>query len=322
MVMAYPPPAGRAAVAAVVPPASAFRVEHSPTALLAWRALLLAMLTVWLIQRARVDAALERGWAAARASPWVQHDSFEPVLATLSFGLWINLWRIVDLFVPYLHRWKIGSGGPDGPPPLELHGQGRLEFMLRPGISNVAALAYLLPLLAFDSLYPRRSLPAACPTSAQLGAAVASSLFLYDFLFYWIHLALHRVPWLFVHVHATHHRQAALQSREVIRHSLLDGALQVGANIASLKLLGLHPLSRALHNVAVTYWLTETHSGYDMPWMLHNLVPGGVLGGSPRHEAHHKCGRVHYHQFFTWIDRALGFECAEGGPDGDGTKRR
>ena len=38
------------------------------------------------------------------------------------------------------------------------------------------------------------------------------------------------------------------------------------ANIVVLRTLGLHPITRALHNICVTYMLTETHSGYDMPW--------------------------------------------------------
>ena len=37
-------------------------------------------------------------------------------------------------------------------------------------------------------------------------------------------------------------------------------------NIVVLRILGLHPMTRALHNICVTYMLTETHSGYDMPW--------------------------------------------------------
>ena len=38
------------------------------------------------------------------------------------------------------------------------------------------------------------------------------------------------------------------------------------ANVLVLRTLGLHPMTRALHNICVTYLLTETHSGYDMPW--------------------------------------------------------
>jgi sterol desaturase/sphingolipid hydroxylase (fatty acid hydroxylase superfamily) len=123
-----------------------------------------------------------------------------------------------------------------------------------------------------------------------------TSIGLYDFIFYWVHLGLHKVPWLLRNIHATHHRQEQLTAREVVHHSLADGTLQVLANISALKLLGVHPLARAAHNCAVTYLLTESHAGYDMPWMLHNVVPCGILGGPPRHEAHHKYGTVHYHQ--------------------------
>ena len=123
-----------------------------------------------------------------------------------------------------------------------------------------------------------------------------ASVTVYDFIFYWVHLALHKVPWLLRYVHASHHRQDQLNAREVVHHSLSDGALQVAANILALKLLGLHPLARAAHNIVVTYLLTESHAGYDMPWMLHNVVPCGILGGPPRHEAHHRYGTVYYHQ--------------------------
>lgn len=133
-------------------------------------------------------------------------------------------------------------------------------------------------------------------SSLELLCSVVASVGVYDFIFYWVHLALHNVPWLLRNIHATHHRQEQLTAREVVHHSLADGALQVGANILALKLLGLHPMARAAHNVVVTYLLTESHAGYDMPWMLHNVVPCGILGGPPRHEAHHKYATVHFHQ--------------------------
>lgn len=133
-------------------------------------------------------------------------------------------------------------------------------------------------------------------SSTELLCSIAASVAVYDFIFYWVHLALHKSPWLLRNVHATHHRQDQLISREVVHHSFVDGAMQVGANVFALKLLGLHPLARAAHNVVVTYLLTESHAGYDMPWMVHNIVPCGILGGPPCHEAHHKYGTVNFHQ--------------------------
>ncbi len=76
--------------------------------------------------------------------------------------------------------------------------------------------------------------------------------------------------------------------------------------MVALRTLGLHPMTRALHNIVVTYLLTETHSGYDMPWMLHNVLPHCILGGSPAHEEHHHGGRHHFQQFFLYLDWLIG----------------
>jgi hypothetical protein len=143
------------------PPQQAFRIRHSSTALLVWRAVYCAALFVWLVNRARLDFELERRWEALRTCWWFKHDSFEPLLATLAFGFWINVWRIADLRCPVLHRWRID------PEPVKPLGQSPLEFLLRPGIVNLAAVGYLAPLLIFDQLYPRRVLPARCPRCAQ-----------------------------------------------------------------------------------------------------------------------------------------------------------
>jgi hypothetical protein len=55
--------------------------------------------------------------------------------------------------------------------------------------------------------------------------------------------------------------------------------------------------------------LTERASfgaGYDFPWMLQNIIPFGLWGGSVRHDAHHLYGTVYYQKFFTYIDTFLG----------------
>ena len=83
-----------------------------------------------------------------------------------------------------------------------------------------------------------------------------------------------------------------------MQHSYLDGFLQVAVNILVQQISPFggakHVLSRLLHNLTVTYLLTEAHSGYrDLPFMSHNLFPE-LLGGAPRHEAHHHNGRVYY----------------------------
>lgn len=256
-------------------------------------------------------------WQAMRASPVVQHDSFEPLLASVAFAGWINMFRVWDKYLPVLHRYRLVSNRvkPDTMVGLD-HGMRAL-------------VAYLLPLLVFDAVVKRRHLPDTAPSAAGLVGQVVASIFVYDFGFFWVHLALHKWrPLAFLH--ARHHTKTPMNASEVVRHSLVDGALQVGTNIVTLNLLRSHPMARAVHNVVITYMLTETHSGYagdrashavsraanvhvigvrsvrclsyDMPWMLHNVVPFRLLGGSPRHEAHHRIGTRYYQQFFTYLD--------------------
>lgn len=271
---------------------------RTPSTLATCRLGYLVVAGVFLVSRPSTDRWLQSLWAACRASEYVRHDSFEPVLATLAFSFWINMWRAFDLFFPSLHRWKL-MGPPR--PEREFKGQGRLAFLLRPGFSNIAVLAYLAPLFIVDYLYPRRVLPVVAPTSLELLCGVTSSVALYDFLFYFVHVAMHRSAFLYRHVHSVHHQQHNLSAHETVHHSFADGALQVAANIVAIRSLGLHPMTRALHNVVITYMLTETHSGYDMPWMLHNVLPHGLLGGSPAHEEHHRCGDCQHQQFFTYL---------------------
>jgi hypothetical protein len=54
-------------------------------------------------------------------------------------------------------------------------------------------LLYILPLAAFDFVYPRRQLPEQPPSFARLVAEVFLSLFFYDLFFTVIHYASHQV---------------------------------------------------------------------------------------------------------------------------------
>lgn len=283
---------------------------RDPKALAVWRMAwaLIASVIIAAAAHPAVIAALTRFWLWARETWVVKHESFEPMEATFAFAFWINVWRAVDVFCPGLHKWKL-----HGPPQQqrEFKNQSSLIYLLKPGVSNMAAFAYLLPLLTIDlfrplPLFPCKKLPLEAPSPIQLISGVCVSVWAYDLLFFFVHLSMHKVPWIYRNVHAKHHNQVALASHEVIHHSFIDGSFQVMANVLVLRTLGLHPMTRALHNICVTYLLTETHSGYDMPWMLHNVLPHGILGGSPAHEEHHNGGKRHYQQFFLYLDYFIG----------------
>ena len=39
----------------------------------------------------------------------VKHDSFEPLLASAAFAMWVWYFRAIDVGVPALHRYRIGG---------------------------------------------------------------------------------------------------------------------------------------------------------------------------------------------------------------------
>lgn len=64
-------------------------------------------------------------------------------------------------------------------------------------------LWYIVPILGFDFLFPRRKLPDSAPTTLRLGLEVVASLLVYDTLFFAAHYTFHRVRGLTrVHVHS------------------------------------------------------------------------------------------------------------------------
>jgi hypothetical protein len=76
-------------------------------------------------------------------------------------------------------------------------------------------------------------------------------------------------------------------------------------HLTSSHRISISQLSRILHNLMVTYLLSEAHSGYDLPFQSHRLFPA-IFGGAPRHEEHHQSANVCFHQFFKYLDDGFG----------------
>ncbi|CAD7939019.1 unnamed protein product [Amoebophrya sp. A120] len=112
--------------------------------------------------------------------------------------------------------------------------------------------------------------------------------------------------------HSRHHSAAAaaLWPVDTVHHGLLDGFLQVAVNIAVQQKsflffpgsLPKHDFTRLLHNVLITFLLTESHSGLDAPFSLHRVLGKKFYGGAWNHDAHHAGGNRHLQQFFCYLD--------------------
>jgi hypothetical protein len=164
-------------------------------------------------------------------------------------------------------------------------------------------------------------LPIEAPTFGVLAAETIFGIVLYDLCFMPIHFIMHNIKNTQIRkIHGYHHRSGSgtkksLNSLETVQHSYIDGFLQVFVNIVVQQISPFggpkHVLSRLIHNLSVTYLLSEAHSGYSsLELMSHNIYPE-IFGGAPRHETHHHNGRVYYQQYFKYIDDFFGFVIKE-----------
>jgi len=243
-----------------------------------------------------IDENIAIGWNELLSTDIANWDVFEAYVAGSSFAIWIMMYRIMDQF-KVLNKYRFEK---DKNAPVVL-------FLPDPNNSWIPLISYILIIHLYHYIYPKPLCPMEAPPIVRLVIECIIGFVVYDFLFFWVHLLMHLTPKLaFIHQHNVHHHQKFLTASEVQHHSLLDSIFQVGINIAvqniSLPFYGRkHYASRLLHNVLITYMLTESHAGYDFPWSLHNLFPL-VYGGAKRHEAHHKYNNIYYQQFLIYLD--------------------
>mmetsp|Transcript_712 Transcript_712/g.1134 ORF Transcript_712/g.1134 Transcript_712/m.1134 type:complete len:260 (-) Transcript_712:74-853(-) len=176
-------------------------------------------------------------------------------------------------------------------------------------------LAYWIGILIWVRFIPSPpgDLPSGIPDSLSsfiyLVTEVVTGIVQYDFYFFLLHWAMHECKYLNILLcHKEHHTaRKTLEARHVLRHSFLDGSLQVLTNIAVQRYtpwgVVKSRLARALHNIIVTWMLTESHSSAPYP----NVFRKHFVGVR-EHRRHHLCGdgtfgRCHrYQQFFGYLD--------------------
>jgi len=224
---------------------------------------------------------------------------FDPLTASLSFGFFV-MWYWYEERKRGLSRDKTFHDG---------FGYGQaLESLV----------AYWIGVYAFKSIIPPPAqvlsdgIPYTASDLLYLMAEVSSGIVLYDAVMFCLHWAMHEFP-LLKKWHARHHDypEASLEARDTLRHSLVDGSLQVLVNICVQRRtpwgIAKSRVARALHNILVTWMLTESHTASPFPctwrkWCI----------GVREHRLHHlnslkdgPYGQHHRHQqFFGYLDDA------------------
>ena len=259
-----------------------------------------------------LNSGIASMWEAVLARRFFHWELCEAMVATMSFWVCGAFYEMLHLAFPSVLAHKIhhrASGAPLKNTPEQPRVITSAAFFLWTKVGG--SLVYLGAILLYHKfIRVKPGLPLEPPTAVRLLTEVAVGVFLYDLCFTPIHWLMHNSSLRWVRkLHRVHHEmKGTLAAGATVHHSLVDGSLQVLVNILVQQVSPFgrkHILSRLIHNVVVTYLLTESHSGYDLPFMSHRVFPS-LFGGSIRHNAHHNRGDIYYQQFFMYLDNAFG----------------
>lgn len=158
-----------------------------------------------------------------------------------------------------------------------------------------------------DWIQKTRALPDYCPTFREIFSDLIAAIFIYDALFFLIHLLLHRNFRLYEWFHKDHHMHDRLHARVTHQLSVTERVgLVLTANFA-LKLVHAHPLTRIFYVPIFLWLLIENHAGYDLPWSVDKWIWMPRMGGARYHYQHHMKGSGNYQPFFTYFDTLYQF---------------
>lgn len=149
-----------------------------------------------------------------------------------------------------------------------------------------------------------RAIPVNPPSSRRLVFELVASFFLYDALFFFIHIAFHRIPGL-ASIHRPHHTHGEMHPQVTNQLSVAERlALILLANFA-LNVIGAHVLTRTAFVPLFVYLLVDVHSGMDLEWSYDKVLPRGWGAGARKHAQHHRGREVGFQPFFCWWDEGL-----------------
>ncbi|KAK1792122.1 hypothetical protein P4O66_001759 [Electrophorus voltai] len=155
---------------------------------------------------------------------------------------------------------------------------------------------------ARGSSFPDKELPA--PSVFVAFSECFSCLLVFDTLFFIVHYAVHRFPWLYRTFHQAHHTHRDPFALAAQKSSVVELMAQQSLALSTAALLGCHPVSEVLFHLVNLWLAAEDHCGYDFPWGLHRLLP--CFGGAPFHHAHHLHFQGNYAPYFRHWDLIFG----------------
>ncbi|KAK3592904.1 hypothetical protein CHS0354_004131 [Potamilus streckersoni] len=256
---------------------------------------------------------VERSWDLLLSS-WVFNSVyFETWFTTFTYAVIIHTYPVALRKIPALQRFKIHS---------------KVDIAnLSPQVQLIQeAVWYVTPLMILDTFVVKkycgvdpkiwieksndwiqitRALPNKAPSVIQVIFQLVISILLYDAIFFFIHLILHKNLFLYKYVHAYHHDHGDINPFVTNQLTVSERLVLVLSANFCLKIFSSHPLTRTIFVPIFVFLLIDNHTGYDLPIGLHRLVPFDIIGGPVKHTAHHTQGSRCYQPFLTYLDKLL-----------------
>ena len=264
------------------------------------------------------DPVLQPVWDYLRQN---HHDLlrsplFPVALSVSTYFALVGVYTALDLLAPFWPRLNRRRLHPDRP------AVAWASLWRTLGVTARNHLFFVLPAAAAQWLWrPPTPLPRDAPTLRAFALGVLGCLVVFDFQYYVWHLLHHRVSWLYRTFHAVHHqyrRPFSLVTQHLSGWELFSVGLWATADPLLLRCHCLTAWGFMVFNVYVS---AEDHCGYDFPWSMHNLVPFGLWGGAPKHDAHHRRPATNFAPFFAhwdWLGGTHAVPTAPGHTDDSG----
>lgn len=253
-----------------------------------WRAVFITFLSTVLLNRSALDVKLVELWkylmtSSALPARLFRSDSWEWSLAVVAFVVFIHAFGNADNAVKQatdkglVHPWrKYRLQDRFEADKLRRNLQSKSETVPETDIEIPPtkqsqwhwngwyreSLIYIAPLLTWDILAPRRHrrlAPFGAPTTVTIISHITMALLIYDFFFFIGHFLMHKVPFIYKHVHKRHHISQESRACEAVRLSIPEEVYDVLCSIVGINLMGAHPVARSIYNCVIVFLLCELH---------------------------------------------------------------
>ncbi|KAI9294182.1 sterol desaturase [Neoconidiobolus thromboides FSU 785] len=146
------------------------------------------------------------------------------------------------------------------------------------------------------------------PDWKELFVHLAVCFIVEDSWHYWLHRAMHYGPF-YKYIHKVHHEYSApFGIAAEYAHPIEVALLGLGSFLGPMLILGvsgnMHAITAEAFVALRICQAVEAHSGYDLPWSLHNIIP--FWAGAEHHDFHHQAFVDCYASSFRWNDSIFG----------------